>query len=727
MKTLFVCLSVSVFFAPLARSNGNPMRAECSSETMGGQLYSPPILANGDIATMADFRNCQFQDVPSYKKIKCVGGNYRPSIYRAGRRTDDKKLACFGRIEEIADFHSATNAEPEKWTQVLDMRRAASETICEFNGGKSRIESTLFVHANLPMIAAKKKFDGELPEKYVFKYLFADAGGKRTPVQTSIDPAGIEDGFDIGFEIEKRARTISGTVSVLCDSPGAEFSDEGAEFSIGFKRPPREVSFFIIFSDDLGKTDGARGPEDLRAAARKDGFARLFASHAAQWRNFWEKSAICIPDKKAENAYCAALYNLKCYSTSWSIPVGIFPSHWNGNYFGFTFFNPALCASGHIAEAEKVARFWNSTLPFAYKRASKKSDAGARWSWQSLEDGSEGTSNGRWLDHVLHLPNIALESWTCYAYSNDQVFLERTAYPVLKGCADFFVAQMIYELKDGRTVIGKCCDLERLPPALENAFLTTCGAVATLGFAAEAADILDTDPDRVAIWRDAAARLKKYLPNDGEKYLPYPNAKERSVAVLSGIYPYGILRADDPLSRAAIYDFDKNAMSAGNMYMVGERICSWYAAWLAAAQARLGDGESAERNIRSALDSVGKFYEICEINEPDLMSVPWCSSPQGTYIQAVNETLLQCEGDTIKIAPAAPKDWKDWSFSLKAWDDIAIDAKASGGNLETLELKAGKNYSGRPKTLILPGGKTLRMEFDSNGRFFVFGAGVGPR
>ena len=719
MKKILICLSVAASFAPLANSTENPLTAECSSETMGGALYSPPILANGDVATMADFRNCQFQDLPSYKKIKCVGGNYRPSIYRAGRRTDDKKLACFGRIEESSDFPSAANAAPEKWSQTLDMRRAASETVCEFDKGKSKIASTLFVHANLPIIAAKKKFEGELPEKYVFKYIFADINGKKIPVQTKIDPVRLKDGFDIKFEIEKRTRSISGTVSVLCDSPDAEFSNDGVEFALTFKKTPREISFFIIFSDDFGKNDATKESESLKAAVRKDGFAGLFASHAAQWKNFWEKSSVCIPDKKAENAYYTAIYNLKCYSTNWSIPVGIFPSHWNGNYFGFTFFNPALCASGHTAEAEKVARFWNSTLPFAYKRASKKSDAGARWSWQSLEDGSEGTSNGRWLDHVLHLPNISLETWTCYKYSNDKVFLEKTAYPVLKGCADFFVAQMIYELKDGRTVIGKCCDLERLPPALENAFLTTCGAVATLEFAAEAADILKTDSDRAALWHETAANLKKYLPNDGEKYLPYPNAKERSVAALSGIYPYGILSAADPLQRAAIYDFDKNAMSAGNMYIVGEKICSWYAAWLAAAQARLGDGENAARNIRSALDSVGKFSEICEINEPNIMSVPWCSSPQGTYIQAVNETLLQCDGDTIKIAPAVPKDWQDWSFSLKAFDDISVEAECRSGKLKKLELKAGKNYSGKPKTLILPDGKALKLQFDSNGKFSI--------
>jgi alpha-L-fucosidase 2 len=371
-----------------------------------------------------------------------------------------------------------------------------------------------------------------------------------------------------------------------------------------------------------------------------------------------------------------------------------------------------------LPEAEKVARFWRSLLSYAYQRAGKKSSpAGARWSWLSIENGDDSCGNGRWLDHVLHMGNIALETWTCYRYSNDQSYLEKTGYPVLSGCADFFQIQMIYELKDGRTIIGRCCDLERLPPARENAFLTTCGAIASLQFAADAADVLRVDSQRAASWRQTAAKLKKSLPSDGQRYLPYPGATERSVASLSGIYPYGVIGPSDPLQRAAIYDFEKNAMSAGNMYATGERICSWYAAWLAAAQARIGDGEGAYRNVKSSLDSVGKFGEIFEINEPNVMSVPWCSSPQGTYIQAVNEMLLQCEADTVKIAPALPRQWKAVEFSLKAFDDLSVDVGISGANVERLTVRAGRNYSGRPKTLVLPNGKPVKMELGANGTF----------
>lgn len=719
MKSVVLAVSATLLATPCGRAAAdNSLLRTCSSQTMGNVQYSPPILANGDVCTMVDFRNCQFQDVPSYRLIRCVGGKYRPSIYRAGRRTDDKKLACFGRFEEQVDFAAAVDAKPARWTHALDLRHAASETVNQFSAGNGTICSTAFVHARLPLIAIRKKFEGRRPERYVFRYVFAEPDGWNPPLHTRSKAAQIEGGFDIQYVLEKRGGSIAGTTSLLCDAPGATFLHDGPNFSLELKPPPREASFFIIFTDDFAGNDAARQSAEIKALARKSGFAGMYASHSAAWEEFWDRSHIAIPDKKAEDAYYTALYNLKCYSTKWSIPVGIFRSHWQGSYFGFTFFNPALCATNHLPEAERVAQFWRSLLSYAYRRAGSKSDpAGARWSWLSIENGDDSCSSGRWLDHVLHLGNIALETWTCYRYSNDKSYLEMTAYPVLKGCADFFQIQMVYELKDGRTIIGRCCDLERLPPARENAFLTTCGAIGALLSAADAADILGVDSQRAATWRETAAKLRKSLPSDGEKYLPYPGAQERSVASLSGIFPYAVLAPSDPLQRRAIYDFEQNAMSAGNMYKKGEKICSWYAAWLAAAQARLGDGPGAYRNLKSSLASVGKFAEIFEINEPTIMSVPWCSSPQGTYLQAVNEMLLQCEGDRVKVAPAIPGEWKDCAFRLKAFDDLAVDADLSGGNLLKITVTAGSNYSGRPKTLVLPNGKSVNVELGATQAF----------
>ena len=244
--------------------------------------------------------------------------------------------------------------------------------------------------------------------------------------------------------------------------------------------------------------------------------------------------------------------------------------------------------------------------------------------------------------------------------------------------------------------------------------LTTCAAVYALQSASQAADILKTDRELSDEWKKTAADLLRHLPNDGEKYIAYANADEMSVGSIGGTVPYDVLARSDKLARNTIYDFEKNGLHVGNMYNVGTRICSWYAAWLSCAMARIGDGEGAKRNIERATDSIGRFAEIFEINEPSVMSVPWCSSPQGTYIQAVNEMFLQCRGDTISILPAVPKDWKNYTFKLRAFDNIVVEGKCVDGKPE-INLTALKNHSGREKTVIISNGIPKKITLAAGG------------
>ena len=205
--------------------------------------------------------------------------------------------------------------------------------------------------------------------------------------------------------------------------------------------------------------------------------------------------------------------------------------------------------------------------------------------------------------------------------------------------------------------------------------------------------MLGVDGTEAEEWRRLAAALRRDLPSDGTRYLPFEGAAERSVGVLSGILPYGTVPADDPRQLAAIADFEENGLSVGNMYSVGTRICTWYAAWLAGAQARLGDGDGAYRNLKRAAASAGAFAEIFEINEPAYRSCPWCSSPQGTFVQAVNEMLLQGEGDDIKLAPAVPASWRDFAFRLRAPGGKTVESVFRDGACVRLHVY----YSGLSK------------------------------
>ena len=698
MKRLLTVLSLAAVGCAVA-AEPRTMSSDCPEQV---ERYSAPILANGDVGMLIDYRNCQFQDVPAYKSIHAIGVPYFPATCRQGRRTAGKKLMTFGRVEEEVWVGGKALA-PASWSQHLDVVRAQSVCKNAYADGAA-VDSVAFVAQTKPVIAIRKSFRGPV-DRYVFKWAFKRSGlsGKRPSESTfEIRPGVVTFHIDRG---EKKVRgkyvdqSIDGTVSLVCDSPAAKSAVvDGDTLTLTLERPQGDVAFFVVFADSMDKKPLAA------AAVAAQGWDALKAEHERAWADFWGDTYVSIPDKNLERTYYTALYNLKCWSTQWTVPIGILPTHWHGAFFGFGFNGAAFAAAGHQAEAEKIARFWRSIYSVAKWRAGsdKKGrdvDAGIRYTWETAEDGSELCSGGRFLDHHFHQASIPADCWNAYLYNNDTNFLAEVAYPVIKGCTQYFQSWLVQETKDGRTIIGPVCDLERLPCPAKNAFLTTCGAIYDFERAADAADILGVDRDKVGEWRRLAAALRRDLPKKDGRYQPFEGCEQISVGTLGGLFPYGVLPLDDPHQLAAVEFFDKNGTTMGNMYNVGTRICTWYAAWTANAFARLRRGEDAYRNLCLANKSVGFFNEIFEINEPVYRSCPWCQAPQATFIQTLHEMLLQRDGDTLRLAPAVPKGWMDFSFRLRAPGDLTVEATAKAGKL-TYRLVPGPRCGTLPKVSL---------------------------
>ena len=680
--------------------------------------YSPPILANGDVGMLVDFRNCQYQDTPSLKSIHAVGADYFPATCRQGRRTPDAKLVTLGRAEEevVVDGKAAT---PSSWRQRLDIFGAASHCLNGYANGV-RVGSEAFVASGKPVFAVRKSFSGDV-ERYVFKWVFRRSGPSGRPpegVAFAVTPGRIRWSTDFdGLRAQPTSdgnAPLVGTVELRCSSPHARLSADGDTLYATVERPKGNVDFFVSFADSM---DDAPCSGDAVAAA---GWDALKAQHAADWAAFWERSEVSIPDVSLLRTYQTALYNLKCWSTKWTVPIGILPTHWNGKYFGFGFNGAAFAAAGHFEEAKRIGRFWSDILPQAQSRAGghprkeglSNPAAGARFAWQPVEDGRETTSDGRWKDHFMHMGTIPADCWNAWLYTGDRDFLAAT-YPVIRDCANYFRTWLVQHLADGRTVIGPVCDLERLPCPARNAFLTTCSAIYALERAADAAMALGEDADSVPAWRSTAAALRRDLPQEKGRYLAFEGCDRTSVGTLAGLFPYSVLPRDDAVQKATVDHFDRNGIRVGNMYSVGTRICTWYAAWLANDYARLLDGDAAFRNLSLANASAGFFNEIFEINEPSYRSCPWCQAPPATFVQAVHDMLIQCEGDEVRIAPAVPSVWADFSFRLRAYDDLEVAARFEGGRIASLRVRAYARHSGRLKLFRLSDGRTLRIVADS--------------
>jgi len=582
------------------KKRGVFMKIFCNSTTAAQRRYTPVALGNGDLSILLDPEGGM-----GWKEESC---HMVPAIFRAGIRYDNH----VGELVPWGDFRTVPEkaGEPVEWEQEFDTDRAFCRSRCRYMNG-TVVETEAFCHLRCNVIAVRKRIVSGPRLPLVFDYSLCS---RWMNVEADGEDA-LRYTLDVG-EIRE------GTIRLAADRPVERKKIEG---SWQLLSRDVECTFFLCFEKEAGPLE----------------WDVLLASHISAWAEYWEESRLQLTgDRMAEVARMAE-YHLRIMTTRWSIPVGIYPTHWQGKYFGFDEFFAlgGLLASGHFSTARHVPDFRFDGLQSACERVEiyfgKRSKC-ARYPWVSLEKpGLEGAANGSWLDHFFHLSHISMSCWNYYRATGDQKYLREKICPVLRACAEFFRQFLVRETSKGTIVIDKCTDLERLGAGRENAYMTTCGAIATLRAAADCVAVCEIEPELAALWRKTADALQRDLPKTGHRYTPYPGCPESSIALLSGTFPYPVLSADDPFQLNAIDDFCVNESVVGNMYPVGKKLCTWYLTWKAIVFIRLGRIGEAEALLQAAAEATGCLSEIYEIYE--LGMHPWFTTAEGTYLQAVIE------------------------------------------------------------------------------------------
>jgi len=652
--------------------------------------YVPPPLGNGELSIQIDMEGVQTQ-----KKYV----NMIPTILRAGRRYDTSRanLIPFG-------FITHDYSDPLQWEQELDMKRAVIKTDCKYETGQT-LQTEAFVHLGHNLFAIRKKFTGT----YTLRYHLSDSGNLRSfPSRMSCVTTETENGVNIIYKIAG-LENLDGIISFWCDNNDAQTSIEHNVFSITVNGD--EACFFLSFHDKLNSDDFILRNTELKSHVDLSGYDGLFSSHEKMWAEYWKQSYVKIPSQSEECTYLSAQYHLRISSTEWSIPLGIFNTHWVGKYSPFDDFFAfmGLVTSGHVEIAEKITNYRFALLDQAKRRAHHyhgESLSGAKYCWHSFENGLEAANPSFWLEHIFHMANIALAAWYFYKYTGKKEYLAEKSYPVISECAEYYRIQHIYQIGENKYILGKCTDLERLGAARENAFMSTCGVIATFEAAAQAAQLLDIDKDKAIKWLFLAQKLRESLPVEDGRYVPFPGCTQKSIAVFSGTYPYHILDKTDHFQKKAMDDYIANEAEYGNMYPIGNSVCAWYACWKGISFARIGDMTAARKCIEHCAGEPGCFSEIFEVSNPPL--TPWFTTSEGAYINLINESLMQSTDNVITIIDCG---LNDYSFRLAAFGGVMVDAEVKDGRVKKLVLFCSHDYNG---TISLPDGRQFAVNLNNN-------------
>jgi alpha-L-fucosidase 2 len=303
---------------------------------------------------------------------------------------------------------------------------------------------------------------------------------------------------------------------------------------------------------------------------------------------------------------------------------------------------------------------------------------------------------GAWL--CVHL-------WERYLFNGDAAYL-RDVYPLLKGCAQFFLDTLVEHPTHKWLVTCPSNSPENFPACpgnkpYHNNFNncetpgTTICAGATMDlqilrdlFAAcvEAGTILETDKDFCAEAGQARQRLAPMQVGRQGNLQEWPEdwgeleLKHRHISHLYGLFPSHQISPVATPKLAAAAKVTLEQRGEVTLSRLGIPGTGFGMAWRAACWARLLDGEHANFCLTALVT-----HQIC----PNLFSQ--CFQPaqvDGTFgaTAAIAEMLLQSHTDEIHLLPALPVAWPDGKVT---------GLRARGGYTVDIEWKHGKVSSYR--------------------------------
>lgn len=621
-------------------------------------------------------------------------------------------LIRLGRIDRTLTIDGEATAD-DSWAQRFDPNRGMIVSTLEHGDITERTESFVTLNYNMAVFHTTLQNTSRKSHQvgFVVDYVFGDSDGERAegtrlhirrPYPTdlgfgnvegvrSLDqdlatrPPDVEESLIVQYEIEDHLGEVH-----LGRYPVSKVQDTdfGGRFTSDLElegRDSKEIWVWMTFSDRRTYTH----------YLKFDGVQEEIQNHLRGWEEFWGQSNVTMGNPKLDAIYKAAMYTMRCNASPWTIPPGYLSTHWEGRIFHDEYYPfMAMISSNHAEIAYNIPNHRLSNVPVAEQRSAGH---GTHFGWEVTETGEESAPYGHWVDEQFPHGQISEQAWQYYLYTKDLDVLERF-YPVIKGCAEWMIYDVLARDAQGRLKVRVISDIAEGVITAKNTIFAAAAAIRSLENAARAAEMLGKDSAKIEYWRSLALELQENLPVDTSrevyKYADDTDIKT-SVDHLGMIYPFPFDVYGDRAQRTleVAYGVFQNEIGNTATTTVMSYNWSWAIGRLSTLMFYSGYGDKGYAVLERTPITIGPFMVPNEHYRKDKGAfLPWFTTGSGAWVYAVNAMFVQVrnEGSPI-LLPAIPSSLQNIRCTdLLATRGVTVSSTFRRGKLVDLTLKSPK-------------------------------------
>jgi hypothetical protein len=297
--------------------------------------------------------------------------------------------------------------------------------------------------------------------------------------------------------------------------------------------------------------------------------------HERDWKEFWSKSMIELPEKYLENYWYLNLYLANSASR------GAYPPHfcnglwgWNRDFVPWVYYFHwnlqwyawPLQAANHAELARPYFRYRQAQLPNAIEFASRElKKPGAFYADVADRNGYNDTGTKH---NQTPGAQIALDFWRQYIFTGDETFLRDAAWPVIREVSRFNAACLTLG-PDGHYHISGTSAYEG-SPLFADTITDLAMMRALFPVAVRAGKMMGHNPEELQTWQKMVDDLTPFHLSDLE-----PSEFTRSG---KGLVHQGGLASGKPLASRQVFAVgrDSNGKWIRNRYAPGSGLTAYY-------------------------------------------------------------------------------------------------------------------------------------------------------